>query len=351
MSLKNNFQIEYDKNLLKILKEINSSICFSTYQAGRVMVISTDENKLIQIPFPFRKPMGIAIQESKLAIATIDSIEFLSNKEEIASTVNNNINNFDTFYLHRASYNTNSLDIHDIHFGNGQLWGANTKFSCLCVFDINYNFVPKWKPNFISDLVPEDRCHLNGFAMQDGMPKYATALSSTNFKEGWREDIMKTGVIIEIPSSEILIDGLAMPHSPLIINDDLYFLESGNGRLMKFNKKTNNLEVIEEFNVFTRGMSHMNGYLFIGKSKIRQSSKTFNLLGVKDNSKNAGIIIYNLIKKKIEGQLDYLDTVEEIFDIQIIPGYTKPAIINKKDDLSKKIITFQGNIFWKKDAI
>ena len=31
-----------------------------------------------------------------------------------------------------------------------------------------HNFVPLWRPPFISRLAPEDRCHLNGLAMEDG---------------------------------------------------------------------------------------------------------------------------------------------------------------------------------------
>ena len=37
---------------------------------------------------------------------------------------------------------------------------------------------------------------------------------------------MNTGIIMDVEKNEILCDGLGMPHSPRIINGDLYFLES-----------------------------------------------------------------------------------------------------------------------------
>ena len=67
---------------------------------------------------------------------------------------------------------------------------VNTLLSCIGVYDINYSLRPKWKPPFIDVLVPEDRCHLNGMTLEDGIPKFATALSKTNSKEGWRVDKM-----------------------------------------------------------------------------------------------------------------------------------------------------------------
>lgn len=48
-------------------------------------------------------------------------------------------------------------------------------------------FVPRWQPRFVTDLVAEDRCHLNGLAMVGGKPKYVTALGQTNEPRGWKE--------------------------------------------------------------------------------------------------------------------------------------------------------------------
>ncbi|WP_083261283.1 TIGR03032 family protein [Crocinitomix algicola] len=340
-------QIEFTPSIAEILFDLDITILISTYQAGRVIALgSQDGAKLTQIPFVYKKPMGIAIQDEKLAIATLDEVHFLSSKGDIHKSKKSNEQNFDRFYVHRSTYNTNRLDIHDIEFGKGSLWGINTAFSCLCKFDINYSFVPKWKPNYITELVPEDRCHLNGLAMVDDVPKYVTALSQTNVKEGWREDIMGSGVLMEVPSGDVLLENLAMPHSPRMIEDELYVLESGAGRLLKVNPDTKTAELIYDFNRFIRGMAYKDGLLFIGASKIRETSKTFNGLAVKENSKHAGVIVFDLRSRTLLGSIDYLTTVDEIFDVQLLEGCHKPALINHKDDRIKEVITTPFGVFW-----
>lgn len=54
---------------------------------------------------------------------------------------------------------------------------VNTRFDCLATVDERYNFAPLWKPRFLSGLVPEDRCHLNGLAAEDGKAKYVTMVA------------------------------------------------------------------------------------------------------------------------------------------------------------------------------
>ena len=103
-----------------------------------------------------------------------------------------------------------------------------------------------------------------------------------------------------------------------------------------------------EFNRFIRGMVHYNGFLFIGASQIRETSKSFNGLDVKKNSTQAGIIVFDLNKRKKIGEINYLDTIEEIFDVQLIEGFLKPVILTQNDERHKEIITFSGNVFWRK---
>ena len=344
------YQITFSDGIAKVFLENKLSIIFSTYQAGKVMVVgSLDGEELYQVPISAKKPMGIAVDGSKMAIAGLDEVVFFSNNENITDTIKLNERQFDTVYLQRAVYNTSSIDVHDIHFGDGVLWGVNTLFSCLVTFDINYNFRPKWKPDFIDALSPEDRCHLNGMAFEGDLPKYVTALSSTNTKDGWRDNKMSGGILLEVPSSECILKGLAMPHSPRLIEGELYLLESGSGKLLKVDIENKQYTVIHDFGCFVRGMSHHNGFLFIGKSKIRSTSKDFNDLSVKENSQKAGVIIFDLKNNHVVGQIEYENTVEEIYDVQVIKDYLKPVVLSDKSDKYKQVITFPGNVYWRKE--
>jgi uncharacterized protein (TIGR03032 family) len=276
----------------------------------------------------------------------MDEIQFFSEDEFDKVGRKSDLAEFDKIFLHRATYHTGALDVHDLGFGDGLIWGVNTLFSCLSVFDIRHSFRPKWKPPFISDLFPTDNCHLNGMVMQDQLPKYVTALSKDDTKHGWRKNKLKTGVLMEVPSGEIILDGLSMPHSPRIYNNELYVLESGNGNLLLVSPLDKKSELIFNFNCFVRGLSFYKDYAFIGKSKIRETSKDFDDLEVRHNSDHAGFIVFDMKKRSIVGELNYENEVEEIFDVQILENAQNPVIITKQIEKYNDVITFPGNAFW-----
>lgn len=348
--IENRFQISYDESVAKLLTEIKSSIAISTYQAGKVIFISAvNESVLNQTPVSFKKPMGIALLENKMAVATIDEIQLFSNSKELAEQFAYSDEKFDALYLPRATYYCGETDLHDIHFAKGGLWAINTKFSCISSYDINYSFTPRWKPNFITDITPEDRCHLNGMATIDGVPAFATALGKTNVKGGWRENIIGGGVLMKVPSGDIVLDNLAMPHSPRIINNELYLLLSATGEIIKCNIKDKSYELVFNCSGFIRGMAVYDKYAFVGLSKARESSKTFSKLPVAAMSNYAGIIVIDLGNKKEVGRIKYHKTVEEIFDVQLLPNTVNPGLITPDDKRHKLAVTTKFNSFWKKE--
>lgn len=345
------FDISYTSNLPGIFFENKFTILISTYQLGKVIAVGSSNGEIVdQLPVSFKKPMGIALQEDKLAIACLDEIRFFSSREKVQEVINSETKNYDLAFTQRATYNTGILDVHDIEFGKGVLWGVNTLLSCIGVYDINYSLRPKWKPPFIDVLVPEDRCHLNGMTLEDGIPKFATALSKTNSKEGWRVDKMNTGVLLKVPEGDVLVDGLAMPHSPCLYNDQLYYLESGKGRLRKYDPATESDEVVFEFGCFIRGLSFIGNVAVIGKSKIRETSKDFNDLNVVEGSRFAGIILFDISRGELIGGLNYTSSVEEIYDVKIIENCISPVILTDELESYREIVTFPGHKFWKQDT-
>jgi uncharacterized protein (TIGR03032 family) len=341
-------QIQYDPELPALLSRIKATIAITTYQAGKLVFISAkDESSLLQTPVSFRKPMGVALLEDKMAVATLDEVHVFSNSPALARDFPYSQETFDALYLPRAVYFSGETDLHDIHFARGGLWAANTLFSCISSYDINHSFNPRWKPDFISELVPEDRCHLNGMATIDFTPAYVTALGQTNHRQGWRENIISGGVLMKVPSGEVLLDKLPMPHSPRVIDGELYLLLSATGEVIKYNPARNSYEVIYTVPGFIRGMAYHEGYLFIGASKARESSKTFSKLPVASLANWAGLIVIDLASGTKIAELRYQTTVEEIFDVQILPGIQKPGLIPIDDKRHKLAVSFSHGAFWK----
>ena len=49
--------------------------------------------------------------------------------------------------------------------------------------------------------------------MVDGFPGYVTACSKSDLVDGWRDRRIDGGVVINVPSKEIISTGFSMPHS------------------------------------------------------------------------------------------------------------------------------------------
>ncbi len=223
--------------------------------------------------------------------------------------------------------------LHDMAFlDNNKLVGVNTLFSCLSYIDDNYHFTPFWKPNFISQTAPQDRCHLNGIAVDNGEIKYVSALGKTDTPHGWRENKIKGGIIMEYPSGKIIAENLGMPHSPRIYDNQLYVLNSTQGELIRIDTKTGSHEVITELGGFARGMSRHGDYLFIGVSKLRHNSKEFSDLPIAENS-YAGVIAVYLPYGNIVGNFKYTTSVDEIYDVKVLKGLVRPSILSHETNI------------------
>ena len=124
----------------------------------------------------FDKPLGMAVAKNRMALATRHDLWVFANSPVLAyEYLEEQPGRYDTLFLPRATYYIGDIHAHDVAISGERIIFAATRFSCLATLGLDYSFTPLWKPRFVSDLVPEDRCHLNGLAMLDGRPKYVTA--------------------------------------------------------------------------------------------------------------------------------------------------------------------------------
>ena len=340
------FSCSYDPQFAQLLHNLNISLAVSTYQAQKVIVLSpVDEDKLIQLPRTFPTAMGIAHDGDRLAVATTNSVEVLVNSKALARNYPQKQGVYDAMYLPRATYHTGALALHDMAFAEGnRIIAVNTLFSCLCYIDQNNSFTPFWQPPFIDELAPEDRCHLNGMAMENGEIKYVTALGTTNTSGGWRENKMQGGIIMEYPSGRIVLDGLGMPHSPRIIEGKLYVLNSTQGELLRVDPEAGSYEVVCKLGGFARGMDIFDDYLFIGVSKLRHNSKSFADLPIAKTS-FAGVIAVYLPYGSISGGVKYMMSVDEIYDVKAINAL-RPNLLTPDMEVHNLALSFPGQTFW-----
>jgi uncharacterized protein (TIGR03032 family) len=345
------FITKYDEEVSDLLYREKISLCITTYQAGKFIFLSPKNSKqLIQLPRNFEKPMGFGFNEyhSKLAIASKDSVTVFSASKELAYFYPNKPKVYDVMFLPRITYHTSALDLHDLHFGNKEtLYAINTLFSCIVILGSDYNFTPFWFPPQIDDLVSEDRCHLNGMAMLNGKPKYASAFNTGNSPKSWKDTITTAGVIWDVETNQLIAENLPMPHSPRIHKDDLYVLLSATGELVKIHPKGGTYEEIIKINGFVRGLSFHGNYAFIGLSKLRKNSSTFSKIEFSHTADISGVVIVDMTSKKIVGQINYLTSVDEIYDVHVLPNKIRPNILNTLTDDYKKALMIPNATYWR----
>ena len=328
--------------------QMNASIAITTYQAGKVVMISAkDEHHLVQLPRTFNKAMGLAIDGNKMAVATKKEIVILRDSPELGFNYPKQPKVYDHFYVPRATFYTGEVDIHDIHFGNqGELYAINTSFSSLCIIDDKYSFTPIWKPKFISTLESLDKCHLNGLAMENGKPRFVTALGSGDTHQSWRQNITQGGVLIDLALDEIVLNNLPMPHSPVLIGDKLYLLLSATGDFVVYDINTKAVETVKNLGGFTRGLSIYGDYAFIGMSKLRKNSSTFNQLKIAEKATFAGVIVVHIPSKAVVANLSYETSVDEIYGVQVLSNHKRPGILNTENDIHTRSLVLPTATFW-----
>lgn len=344
------FSCTYTPNLPGLLQKLNCSLAISTYQAGKVIFISaTDQNQLVQLPRTFERAMGLAVDGHRMAVASKDKIVVLVNAPGLAAAYPRRPGYYDGLFMPRGVYYTGLVDIHDLQWGKEGLWAVNTSFSCLARISMDYSWTPKWKPPFISRLASEDRCHLNGMAIRKGKPAYVTALGAGNTRESWRKTLPEGGVLIEVESGKIILDKLAMPHSPRIFEGRLYALLSARGEVIKVNVQKKTYKTVARLPGFARGMAKYGSYLFVGLSQIRESASFLKEQFITKNAKQAGIAIVHLPSGKLAGELRYQASVEEIYDVQVLPDLKRPGILNAKTSMHSLGLSIPQATFWAKD--
>jgi uncharacterized protein (TIGR03032 family) len=214
----------------------------------------------------------------------------------------------------------------------GELWVVNTAFGCLCTLDDRHSFVPRWRPPFLTALAAEDRCHLNGLAMAPGergalAPRYVTALGETDTAQGWRPNKVTGGCLIDVASGQTVARGFAMPHSPRVHLNRVWLLHSGAGQLVQVDPARGQVETVTELPGYTRGLAMYDRFAFVGLSKIRESSTFGGMpIAARRPELKCGVGVVDLSTGRLVAHLEFVTGVEEIFDVQVVPGARCPVL-------------------------
>lgn len=323
-------------NLPDWLETVGCAIAFSTYETHRLFFLGLGEDgRLKAHERMVQRCQGLCADGAALWVGGQSHLwRFADTLQPSGRTTSG----ADRLYVPRLGYMTGDIDIHDIAVGHdGIPIFVNTRFSCLAVPDADRGFRPVWKPAFISALRNEDRCHLNGVALgEDGRPMFATALGRCDVIEGWRERRTDGGVLIDVPSGEVVCAGLSMPHSPRWHRGRLWMLNSGTGELGTVDG-TGRFEPVCFCPGFARGLAFHGKWAVVGLSRPRGGHGTLSALPLEPALERAGIsaqcglAVVDTDSGTVAHMLWLHHTVNELYDVAVLPGVRRAEAVGLLD--------------------
>jgi len=359
------FEIHGSRQFTSWLREIRASLAFTTYQSGKLFLLGLqDDGRFSVFERTFERVMGLCAtpDAQTLWIGTLWQLWRFEN----AVPPGANANGYDRLYVPQCAFTTGDVDVHDIALASysssssssqgerkdedeEEPWRPifiNTLFSCIASPSESHSFRVLWKPPFISRLAAEDRCHLNGLAMENGAPRFVTAVAASDVHEGWREHRRDGGVVIEVPGGEIVARGLSMPHSPRLHGGRLYVLNSGAGEFGCVDVASGKFEPIAFCPGYARGLAFVGNYAVIGLSACREN-RTFSglplddALAKKNVAPRCGLLVVDLRSGDVVHSLTIEGIVRELYDVAVLPGVARPSALGFKTDEIRRTITIE----------
>ncbi len=128
---------------------------------------------------------------------------------------------------------------------------------------------------------------------------------------------------MDVPSNEIVVRGLSMPHTPRIINGQLFALNSAAQELVAVDEASSRFEVVCRLPGFHTGMVQLGGYLLIGISVPRQFP---GFQGVVDGYEDdcAAVVAVNTLSGRMVGQPMRLPGITNVYDLVLFGNETIP---------------------------
>ncbi|RZO68065.1 MAG: TIGR03032 family protein [Parvularculaceae bacterium] len=324
------YEIYFSNGLTDWFLENNLSVALSTYQAGKIIFLGAKPNGERWI---HNRSVGVckgmALDAAGFWVATDEQLIRFG---DLLSDVGPD-NESDAIFAPRKSFYTGNLDGHDVALlGDKDPVFVNTLFNCLSRPSSDYSFEPYWKPKFITELVAEDRCHLNGLAVKDGAPAYVTSIAQTNSLDAWRGKRDDGGVVIDVNTDEVVCENLSMPHSPRWHNGALWVHNSGRGEFGKIDLKSGNFQPITFCPGYLRGMAFFGDIAIVGLSIPR--NKTFGGLKLQSSLENykleaqCGIYFIDTVAGEVIHSVIFDGVVKELYDVLLLSEMTHPSMIS-----------------------
>ncbi|MFN9372928.1 MAG: TIGR03032 family protein [Planctomycetaceae bacterium] len=329
------------------LAEQNIGLAVSTYQSGKLFLLGRQPSGQLSVferTFPQSMGLCASADGQTVWLATQYQLWRLENALAEGQTHQEH----DRLYVPRVGHTTGDLDIHDVAVeDDGRVVFVATGFGCVATLSERLSFRPLWRPPFLSAIVAEDRCHLNGLALRDGKARYVTCVSQSDVADGWRDARREGGCVLDIATNDVLATGLSMPHSPRWHRGQLWLLNAGTGELGTIDLQRGQFEPVAFCPGFLRGLAFVGDYAVVTLSKPRHDV-TFSGLPLEQTltsrraAPQCGLQVIDLRTGQIAHWIRFEGLVTELYDTVALPGVVRPMALGFKTDEINRLVTIES---------
>lgn len=297
------------------------TIVVTTYNSGKLALFSAPDGELAASYWSFPRPMGLAVEIDRMALATRDHF-WLMKIVRSDSLVDGDGS---CVILPEVVYDTGRLDAHDVAFDRRGPLFANTRFNCVARPSEQVRFIRAWRPAFMAELplnLAVDCCHLNGIGVRDGRLSMATAFCDRAEPAAWRAgDRFQSGTLIDVARNCIVARGLSLPHSPRWHAGRWWVCDSGRGALAVVDPRRETCQPLIELPGFTRGLTFAAGRAAVGLSRIRKRH-ILDAPPVRERwpRLRSGISLVDETRGIETGSLEFVRGGRETYDVAFLPG-------------------------------
>lgn len=179
------------------------------------------------------------------------------------------------------------IDLHEVSPGpHGKLWATATANNSIGLVHDDGTYEVTYRPPFVTSDVYEDRCHMNGLALENGAPAYVTCVSKSDVIDGWRDRRRDGGIVYDVRTNEIVASGLSMPHSPRLIDGRLWVMNSGAGEVGYVDLEAKAFRPLTFLPGFARGFAVDGDHFFVGLS-LPRAATTFGGVPLEERLRDA----------------------------------------------------------------
>ena len=200
------------------------------------------------------------------------------------------------------------LDLHDVLIDGSTIYAACTYPNAVIAYDSDWREIERWTyPGEV------DSVHLNCLCLYQGR-LLVGMFGDFNTHRGYKGQTAGRGVVRDVRSGEILIDGLSQPHTMVVCGDELLLCNSEAGELRVYR----NWECVRNLPIggYARGLAVGESHYYVGVSLSRNAEVDAQHL-------SGHIAVVDKASGVVERRIPVLS--REIYDVRIYEAASAPS--------------------------